>query len=173
MMTFSTRVFVLTLMLGLVFILAACASESPAAVPPIEAPAPTSEPVAPTEASATTEAVDAAPAEDESTEPTDEPAAPEPAVAGVSFQSDVLPILERSCVRCHGGMRREEGLDLRTYDGMMAGSVNGLVIVPGDASGSQLIGLVVEGEMPSRGPGLSDEQIQVLIDWVNQGALGN
>lgn len=160
-------------MLGLALILAACASEPPAAVPPTEAPAPTSEPVAPAEAPTATEAVDSAPAEGESTEPTDEPAASEPVVAGVSFQSDVLPILERSCVRCHGGTRREEGLDLRTHAAMMTGSVNGLSIIPGNASGSQMISMVVDGEMPSRGSKLSDEQIQILIDWVNQGALNN
>lgn len=160
-------------MLGLALILAACASETPAAVPPTEAPAPTSEPVAPTEAPAATEAVDSSPSEGESTEPTGEPAAPEPVVAGVSFQSDVLPILERSCVRCHGGMRREEGLDLRTYAAAVAGSVSGPVILPGNADGSLLVSMVVDGEMPRRAPRLPDEQIQILVDWVNQGALDN
>jgi len=172
-MTFSTRVFVLTLVLGLTLILAACASETPAAVPQTESPVPTSEPVAPAEAATVTEAIDSTPTESESTQPTDEPAAPEPVVAGVSFQSDVLPILERSCVRCHGGMRREEGLDLRAYAGLMAGSVNGLVVAPGNADGSQFVTLVVEGEMPRRAPGLPAEQVQILIDWVNQGALDN
>lgn len=171
LMTFSPRIFALTLVLGLALILVACASESPAVVPPTDAPVPTSEPAAPAEAPAATEAVEAAPAE--STDPTAEPAAPEVVAGGVSFQNDVLPILERSCVRCHGGMRREEGLDLRAYAGLMAGSVNGPVVIAGNADGSQFITLVMDGEMPRRAPRLADEQVQILIDWVNQGALDN
>jgi cytochrome c5 len=95
------------------------------------------------------------------------------ATTGVSFIHDVAPIFEASCNKCHGIEQVKEGLDLTTYEGVMAGSFNGAVIVPGNANESYLIQQVVEGEMPKRGLGLTDGQIQNLIDWVNQGALNN
>lgn len=95
------------------------------------------------------------------------------ATTGVSFANDVAPIFEASCNKCHGIEQVKEGLDLTIYDGVMAGSFNGAVIVPGNANESYLIQQVVEGEMPKRGLGLTDGQIQTLIDWVNQGALNN
>jgi hypothetical protein len=55
----------------------------------------------------------------------------------------------------------------------MAGSENGLVIVPGDAENSLLVELVATQEMPKRGPKLTPPQVQIITDWVNQGALDN
>ncbi len=164
-MTNSTRIFALTLLLGLTFLLAACGSAAPAAVSPDEEPAQTS-PTAGAEDSATAQAPDAT----ETSAPASEPAA---AAGAVSFKNDILPIFDRTCARCHGGARREEGLDLRSYASIMEGSQNGAVIVPSDAEASELIKLVMSGKMPRRAPKLADEQIQLLADWVNQGALDN
>ncbi len=97
----------------------------------------------------------------------------EPTEVIVSFSQDVLPILQKSCTRCHGSSRKEEGLDLRSYAAVMAGSRNGPVVVPGDANNSPLVELVVTGKMPKRGTKLTPEQVQILIDWVNQGAMNN
>jgi uncharacterized membrane protein len=106
--------------------------------------------------------------------PTSAPVATEPAVAsGVSFVSEVQPILKSRCVNCHGGQKTEEGLNLTSYEGLMAGSDNGLVIIPGDADNSLLGQTLIEREMPKRGPKLNPDQAQVIIDWINQGALDN
>lgn len=93
--------------------------------------------------------------------------------ASISFSDDILPILESRCSNCHGGQRTEEGLDLRTYAGLMAGSENGAVVVPGDASSSKMATLVAEAKMPKRGPKLTPAQVQLIIDWINRGALSN
>jgi mono/diheme cytochrome c family protein len=84
-----------------------------------------------------------------------------------------MPILNASCVKCHGVEQVKEGLDMTSYAVLMAGSFNGPVIAPGDAANSFLVQQVVEGEMPKRGPKLTAEQIQIISDWVNQGALNN
>jgi hypothetical protein len=76
-------------------------------------------------------------------------------------------------VNCHGGERVEEGLLLRSYAELMSGSDNGPVIIPGDAQNSLLVELVVNQKMPKRGPKLTPPQVQLIIDWVNQGALDN
>lgn len=91
----------------------------------------------------------------------------------VSFSQDVLPILQSRCVRCHGGEKTEEELNLTGYDNLMAGSEDGAVVIPGDAENSPFIQLVLQGKMPKRSPRLLPAQIQILVDWVTAGALNN
>jgi len=91
----------------------------------------------------------------------------------VSFANDVFPIIEIRCFNCHGGERIEEGLNLTSYAGVMAGSVNGAVVVAGDAENSLLIEMVATQKMPKRGVKLTPAQVQIFRDWVNLGALNN
>jgi mono/diheme cytochrome c family protein len=113
--------------------------------------------------------------------PTETPLAASPTVAvsptesapSVSFANDVLPILQVSCIECHGVRQVKEGLDLQGYETILAGSFNGPVIIPGSASESLLIQLVVEGEMPNRGSKLTTEQVQIISEWINAGAPNN
>jgi uncharacterized membrane protein len=132
-----------------------------------EAPA-TTTPTEPPTATDTATATEAATA----TEPA---AATQPAAAGatVSFANDILPIIESRCINCHGGERTQEGLDLKTHASLMTGSSNGPVVTPGDAANSLLVELVVTQKMPKRGPKLTPAQVQLITDWVNQGALDN
>jgi len=95
------------------------------------------------------------------------------APAGTSFAQDVLPIFERRCVKCHGGERTEEGLVLKTYADVMAGSVNGPVIEPGNAVDSYLVEQITSGKMPKRGPRLLPAEIQAISDWIDAGAPDN
>jgi mono/diheme cytochrome c family protein len=99
-----------------------------------------------------------------------EPAAQE---ATVSFAHDVLPIIESRCINCHGGDRTEKDLSLKTYADMMQGSENGPVVTAGNAVNSKLVELIVAQKMPKRGPKLTPPQVQLITDWVNQGALNN
>jgi hypothetical protein len=55
----------------------------------------------------------------------------------------------------------------------MSGSENGPVVVPGDADASLLVTLVANGQMPKAGAKLTPDQLQLIADWVNQGALDN
>jgi hypothetical protein len=91
----------------------------------------------------------------------------------VSFSKDIAPILQNTCISCHGGDRTEKNLDLKTYASLMAGSENGAVIAPGDAANSLLIQKVQSGNMPKRKPHLLADQIQLLVNWVNAGAQNN
>jgi len=100
--------------------------------------------------------------------------ATEPSVASsVSFTDDILPILESRCVNCHGGDKIEEGLSVRTYGDLMSGSENGFVVVAGDATHSKLVEMIANQKMPKRGPKLTPPQLQMIVDWVNQGAQDN
>ncbi len=104
-----------------------------------------------------------------------EAVATQPAAQGatVSFTNDILPIIESRCINCHGGQRTEKGLDLKTFDSLMAGSENGPIVTPGDAAHSKFVELVANQKMPKRGPKLTPPQIQLFTDWVNQGAPDN
>jgi mono/diheme cytochrome c family protein len=155
MKALNAKILIIILLVGL---LTACGSQ------PTEAPAspPTEEVVPATEAPVATDT--SAPAA-----MTEEPAS----TTGVSFANDVLPILQSRCLNCHGGDRLEEGLSMKTYADLMAGSENGLVITAGDAENSLLVELVSTQKMPKRGPKLTPPQVQLIIDWINQGALDN
>ena len=91
----------------------------------------------------------------------------------VSYSKDVRPILESRCGTCHMGEFVSEGLDMDTYESLMAGSQNGPVIIPSHANESLLIEKVTEGKMPKKGPKLTPAQIQIITDWINAGALNN
>jgi hypothetical protein len=93
--------------------------------------------------------------------------------AEVSFSQDVLPILERRCVKCHGGGRTAAGLVLKTFDDVMKGARGGPVVEPGNAEASSLVELVVSGAMPQREPRLLPAEIQAIRDWVDAGAPNN
>jgi mono/diheme cytochrome c family protein len=150
------------LMVGL---LSACGSQ------PAETSVPASQP---TEVSATvTEAPAATTAPTNTAQPAEEPTTEPAPATGISFANDVLPILNSRCLNCHGGDRVEEGLIVKTYGELMAGSENGAVIIPGDANGSLLVELISNQKMPKRGPKLTPPQVQIIVDWVNQGALNN
>jgi hypothetical protein len=105
--------------------------------------------------------------------PTDTPPLPIEEVTGVSFSGEVLPILVRRCVKCHGGERTEEGLILKTHDDVIAGSWNGPVIEPGDAEGSFLVEQIVSGEMPKKEPRLLPAEIRIISGWIDAGAPDN
>jgi mono/diheme cytochrome c family protein len=151
----------------LTLFISACATEATPQATPVPATA-TETLIVPTETSI--------PATETSAPLTEAPVATEPPATSsgdVSFVNDVLPIFPATCVKCHGGQEVKEGLDLTTYDGLIAGSFNGAVITPGNADDSYLVHQLLEGEMPKRGPRLADDQIQIIVDWVNQGAINN
>jgi hypothetical protein len=100
---------------------------------------------------------------------------------GVSFKSDVEPILDKHCRQCHvpgGPGYTASGFDMSSYETFMKGGKFGSFVAPGDPLGSNLIWLV-EGKadptisMPHGGKKLSDGEIQVLRTWVQEGAKNN
>ena len=58
---------------------------------------------------------------------------------GLTYAKDVRPVLEQSCLRCHGPERPKAGLRLDNLEGVLKGSKDGKVIVPGQSEKSPLI----------------------------------
>ncbi|MCJ7623446.1 MAG: hypothetical protein MUO76_08070 [Anaerolineaceae bacterium] len=155
----------LPVILMILLLLAACGGEGETA----SAPADTVQP----------EVVEEEPAAAETSEEgstgaeTIEVGAPPAEVGVVSFSQDVMPVLSSRCFQCHGGDSTEGGFVILSYAEIMIGSRSGTVIVPGDAAASLLVELVTTQVMPKRGPKLTSVQVQLITDWVDQGALDN
>ena len=101
------------------------------------------------------------------------------------FEQEVLPILQAQC-GCHAGGAPSAGLDLNAnaaYGELVGGSSSSALpmVTPGSADDSYLVhklqgtqSSVAGGGgniMPPGGSGLPAADIQVVIDWINDGAL--
>ena len=91
-----------------------------------------------------------------------------------SFNTDILPILTERCAiaECHV-VDGPHDIDLRTYDTLMKGGDEGAIVIVGDARESEIVEEIAEGKMPPEGPPLDASQIQLIIDWINEGAKDN
>ena len=92
------------------------------------------------------------------------------------YASDIRPIFERSCVKCHGPEKRKSGLRLDEKRYAMKGGENGPAIVPGDVAKSGVFTSCSappddEDVMPPKGKLLALSEIETLKRWIEQGAV--
>lgn len=97
------------------------------------------------------------------------------AAAEVDFAKDIKPILEQTCLKCHGPEKPKGDLRLDTQEGLRKGSKTGEVIVPGKADESVLFDLITADKddpmrMPQETDPLTEQQINLIRDWINEGA---
>ena len=102
------------------------------------------------------------------------PAVEEPIVEGVSFKDDVQPILAERCAvpGCHAAPG-VAGLNLSEYDTFKKGGNGGPAFVAGNGKGSLVVKRIDGGGMPPGGPPLDADQVQLFIDWIDEGAENN
>jgi mono/diheme cytochrome c family protein len=104
------------------------------------------------------------------------PKLPAPAARTVDFVTDIQPIFEANCWKCHGPEKQKGGyrLDDRKV-ALTGGDDHAPNIHPGKSAESPLIqfvaGLDPEMRMPSKGDPLTAEQIGLLRAWIDQGAV--
>ncbi|MBL9167010.1 MAG: hypothetical protein JNN07_04650 [Verrucomicrobiales bacterium] len=92
--------------------------------------------------------------------------------AKVDFTKEVKPILEQSCVKCHGAEKQKGKLRL---DSKEAAFKKEGIIVPGNADKSDLLHRVTlpkghDDAMPPEGDPLPKAQVDVLRAWLTEGA---
>lgn len=90
---------------------------------------------------------------------------PAPEARTVSFEADVMPILEQHCHRCHGETRQRGDIRLDALDLVMQ------EVVAGAPDQSYLIEVLRLPEdhdfhMPKNKPSLPDEQIGTIAAWI-------
>lgn len=100
----------------------------------------------------------------------------------VSYQKDVVPILDKHCKYCHTPGQAGyvvSGFELGSYDTLMKGTQFGPVVLPGDPLTSVLV-MLIEGRVdPSLRMPHGDattptqEEILTIRRWVEQGAKNN
>jgi mono/diheme cytochrome c family protein len=104
---------------------------------------------------------------------------PDSTKAGVTYATDIKPIFDASCVKCHDSTKKPKArLALDSLEGTLKGSKDGKVVTPGDSAHSDLVLAVAHaGKDPDtfmpKGKGakkLTDDQIGLIRAWIDQGA---
>ena len=93
----------------------------------------------------------------------------------VDFNTEIRPILNQKCMRCHGGVKRNGGLSLLFREEALAENESGLpAIVPGNLKKSEMIHRITHSDpelrMPYEGEPLSKDEIDLFKRWISQGA---
>ncbi|MEM9160949.1 MAG: DUF1549 domain-containing protein [Verrucomicrobiota bacterium] len=88
----------------------------------------------------------------------------------IDFAHQVVPILEKHCVECHGGGESKGGFSINTLNLFLDGEM----AIPGNAAASYFVELMEDPDpeyrMPSDGkPPVPKEEIALLKEWVDQG----
>ena len=100
------------------------------------------------------------------------PARPKPPVETVEgyFRRVVEPVLDKSCLKCHAGVRAQGGLDLRALQTILRGGDSGPVLVPGDPEASPLYRYLLPDSGPRMPPdpkkAVSREAAEAIRIWI-------
>ena len=84
------------------------------------------------------------------------------------FKTEILPVLEKNCVGCHGPQQKMARLDLSSFAGMMEGSSSGPVIAPGKPERSLMWKMIETDQMPQGGK-LSVADKQLIKSYIQYG----
>jgi len=108
----------------------------------------------------------------------------------ISFAGDVQPIFLASCVVCHDQTAEgiaASGFSMVDYDSIMTGTKFGPVVIPNSSISSTLYLVIANKTSPEihmpphhetsmaegRGTPLTEDQIEIIGTWIDQGAPNN
>jgi len=100
---------------------------------------------------------------------------------GIIYATDIKPIFDTACVKCHSGDKAKARLHMDTLDGVLKGTKQGKIVTAGDPEKSWLVKSIAHQtkETDSWMPPLKNkagikpltpEQIGLIIGWIKQGA---
>jgi hypothetical protein len=99
---------------------------------------------------------------------------------GLTFDKDIKPLLENSCLKCHGAEKPKSKYRVDSREAFIkGGDSEEAAVVPGKSEKSPVVhyvaDLVVDYEMPptdkrDKYPKMTAEQIGLLRAWIDQGA---
>ena len=95
---------------------------------------------------------------------------------GVTYATDIKPLFEKSCVKCHGAEKQKGKLRLDSLEAALKGGEDGKCIEPKDSAKSTLVHSVArlndDEAMPPKDKGepLTKEQVGLIRAWIDQGA---
>lgn len=93
----------------------------------------------------------------------------------VDFNTEVKPIINKKCISCHGGVKKQGGFSMLFHEEALAATKSGKpAIIPGDPDGSELIKRLLskdpEERMPYKHEALNDAEVDIFKRWIKQGA---
>lgn len=92
----------------------------------------------------------------------------------VEFERDIRPLFVARCLACHGPTAQKSGLRLDQKSGTILGGDTGKAVVPGKSGESEIFLRVTSHDamklMPPSGKPLSPREVELLRDWIDQGA---
>lgn len=96
--------------------------------------------------------------------------------AGLTYEKDIKPIMDASCVKCHGSEKQKGKLRLDSLEAVLKGGENGKILEKGKGDKSPVLYSVARVDpdtaMPPEGKAepLTKEQVGLLRAWIDQGA---
>ncbi|MFT3892890.1 MAG: NapC/NirT family cytochrome c [Anaerolineales bacterium] len=90
---------------------------------------------------------------------------PAPVVGTPTYDANIGPLLNTKCAMCHGA-NATAGLNVSTYADLMKGGKDGVVVVASDSANS----LIVKVQSEKHFANLSDDELKLLIQWIDAGA---
>jgi uncharacterized membrane protein len=99
----------------------------------------------------------------------------------ITYATDIKPIFDVSCVKCHGAEKPKARLRMDTLEGVLKGTNRGKVVTPGAPEKSELVKSIARLSKdkdhwmppPNNKAGikpLTSEEIGLIIGWIKQGA---
>ena len=99
---------------------------------------------------------------------------------GITYEKDIKPIFEKSCVKCHSGEKPKSKYRIDSLASAIKGGESGdAAIIPGNSARSPMVAyiseLVEDMEMPptekrDKYPALTKDQIGLVRAWIDLGA---
>lgn len=93
---------------------------------------------------------------------------------GVSFTTDIAPLINEKCVGCHGATRQSGNLRLDTFAGWVKGGKSGPLLTVGNPKQSLILfrmGTPDEAiRMPKDEEAIDREKLVTMANWITQGA---
>ena len=94
-------------------------------------------------------------------------------------ERDVLGILQVRCMICHGSLKQQGGLDLRTVASRLKGGKTGPALVPRKPEASPMYARILAGQMPPAAMAKAlavelptDAETETIKRWIEAGAPG-
>ncbi len=93
----------------------------------------------------------------------------------ISYNRDIRSIINDKCISCHGGVKQSGGFSLLFEEEAKSPTASGQpAIIPGNSRKSEMVRRIKHHDpakrMPLDHPPLSEQEINLITDWIDQGA---
>ena len=99
----------------------------------------------------------------------------------VTYATDIKPILDANCSKCHMGDRAKAKLHMDSLEGILKGTKEGKILTAGDSANSLIVKITAHATedhdlwmppVPNKAGAktLTPEQIGLVRAWIDQGA---